>query len=131
VNGTIIVDNARNASFNNLTISGTCTGCSSSGVSSIFGTGNEIIASASTGSVTLSTPQPIGTSSNVNFGSLAIGGNTIITSSGAILAASGQNIQAGAVFAIQGGFFGASGSIVIGGCTIFLQGGIIYNHTGC
>jgi hypothetical protein len=132
VNGTIVIDNARNATFNNVTIGGTCIGCSG-GVSSIFGTGNEIIASASTGSVTLSTPQPIGTSSNVNFGSLAIGGNTIITSSGAILAPSGQNIETGATFAVVGGFFGIdrTGGITIGGCTLYFKSGILYNAVGC
>jgi len=45
----------------------------SSGVSSIFGTSNQVIASASTGSVTLSLPQSIATSSSVQFGLLGIG----------------------------------------------------------
>lgn len=40
------------------------------GVSSIAGTANQIIASASTGPVTLSLPQNIATTSNVTFGSL-------------------------------------------------------------
>lgn len=41
-----------------------------SGVTSITGTANQVIASAATGAVTLSTPQSIGTSSNVTFGSV-------------------------------------------------------------
>ena len=41
-----------------------------SGVTSITGTANQVIASAATGAVTLSLPQSIGTSSNVTFGSI-------------------------------------------------------------
>ena len=44
------------------------------GVSSITGTANQIIASASTGAVTLSLPQNIATTSNVRFSSLGLGG---------------------------------------------------------
>jgi hypothetical protein len=43
------------------------------GVSSITGTANQIIASSSTGAITLSTPQAIGTSSSVQFGSFGVG----------------------------------------------------------
>lgn len=43
------------------------------GVTSITGTSNQIIASASTGAVTLSTPQSIGTASSVQFGSFGVG----------------------------------------------------------
>ena len=46
---------------------------SSSGVTSITGTTNQVIASASTGSVTLSLPQSIATTSTPQFGSLGIG----------------------------------------------------------
>ena len=42
-------------------------------VTSITGTANQIIASASTGSVTLSTPQSINTTSSVQFGSFGVG----------------------------------------------------------
>ena len=41
-------------------------------VSSITGTANEIIASSATGAVTLSTPQPIATTSTPTFGSLTL-----------------------------------------------------------
>lgn len=40
------------------------------GVISLAGTANQIIASASTGAITLTTPQSIGTTSNVTFGSV-------------------------------------------------------------
>jgi hypothetical protein len=43
------------------------------GVTSLTGTTNQITVSASTGSVTLSTPQSIGTSSSVQFGSFGVG----------------------------------------------------------
>ena len=46
---------------------------SGGGVSSITGTANQVIASASTGAVTLSTPQNIGTASSVQFGSFGVG----------------------------------------------------------
>ena len=48
-------------------------GASGSGVTSITGTANQVIASASTGAVTLSTPQDIATSSTVQFGKLGLG----------------------------------------------------------
>ena len=44
-----------------------------SGVTSITGTANQITASASTGSVTLSTPQNINTTASVQFGSFGVG----------------------------------------------------------
>jgi hypothetical protein len=44
-------------------------------VTSITGTANQIIASSSTGAVTLSTPQSIGTTSNVNFNNITAAGN--------------------------------------------------------
>jgi hypothetical protein len=43
------------------------------GVSSITGTANQIIASSSTGAITLSTPQSINTASSVQFGSFGVG----------------------------------------------------------
>jgi hypothetical protein len=43
------------------------------GVTSITGTANQVIASVSTGAVTLSTPQSIGTASGVQFGSFGVG----------------------------------------------------------
>ncbi len=45
----------------------------SGGVTSITGTTNQVIASASTGAVTLSTPQSIATTSSVQFGSFGVG----------------------------------------------------------
>jgi hypothetical protein len=45
----------------------------SGGVTSITGTANQVIASASTGAVTLSLPQSIATTSSVQFGSFGVG----------------------------------------------------------
>lgn len=44
-----------------------------SGVTSITGTANQVIASASTGAVTLSLPQSINTAASVQFGSFGVG----------------------------------------------------------
>src|SRR5579864_1379588 len=60
---------AVNAS-NQLTFNGTPVGVG--GVSSITGTANEIIASSSTGAITLSTPQPIAPSSSPSFNALIL-----------------------------------------------------------
>lgn len=48
----------------------------SGAVTSITGTANQVIASASTGAVTLSLPQSIATTSNVTFGSITYGAGT-------------------------------------------------------
>jgi hypothetical protein len=47
------------------------------GVTSITGTANQVIASAATGDVTLSTPQDIATTSSPQFGKLTLTGGTI------------------------------------------------------
>ena len=49
----------------------------SAGVTSITGTANQVIASASTGAVTLSTPQDIATTSSVAFGGLNVDSGTL------------------------------------------------------
>jgi hypothetical protein len=53
---------------------------SAGGVSSITGTTNQVIASSSTGAVTLSLPQSISTSSSPNFGGLNLTGSLVGTS---------------------------------------------------
>jgi hypothetical protein len=61
---------------NVLTSNGTSwvsTAAAGGGVTSITGTANQIIASSSTGAVTLSTPQAINTASSVQFGSFGVG----------------------------------------------------------
>ncbi len=56
----------------------------SGGVTSITGTANQVIASASTGAITLSTPQDIGTSSTPTFASIIIpsGGKLVTANDG-------------------------------------------------
>lgn len=62
------------------------------GVSSITGTANQVIASASTGAVTLSTPQSIATSSAVQFASVSFS-----STSGIIGTTTNNNAAAGSV----------------------------------
>jgi len=78
--GTSILYGNGSGGFSNVTIgsglsftSGTLTASGSSGVTSITGTTDQVIASASTGAVTLSLPQSINTTSTPRFGQLAIG----------------------------------------------------------
>lgn len=72
----------------------------SGGVSSITGTANQIIASAGTGAVTLSTPQDLATSSVVQFGQLGIGASPlndldIVKSAGTAVASRVRNTNSG------------------------------------
>ena len=62
------------------------------GVSSITGTANQVVASASTGAVTLSLPQSIATSSGVTFGSV-----TFSSTSGLIGTTTNDSAAAGSV----------------------------------
>lgn len=66
------------------------------GVLSITGTVNQVIASASTGAVTLSLPQDIGTSSALTFGSVAFS-----STSGVIGTTTNNNAAAGSVGEFQ------------------------------
>jgi hypothetical protein len=54
-------------------ITAAANGSGGGGVTSITGTANQVIASASTGAITLSTPQSINTSASVQFGSFGVG----------------------------------------------------------
>lgn len=65
------------------------------GVLSITGTANQVIASASTGAVTLSLPQDIGTASNVTFGSVTAPGDFLINGTGEFRAGSAAGGYAG------------------------------------
>jgi hypothetical protein len=56
-----------------ITLTGASSSTESSGVSSITGTAGQVIASGSTGAVTLSLPQSIAPSSTVQFGNIGIG----------------------------------------------------------
>jgi hypothetical protein len=98
--GTFAVTGAADTTVHNLTVNGSCTGCSSgvitlngyagslnlqagtaisigsaltinnTGVIALYGTANEISASASTGAITLSTPQAIDTGASPTFNAL-------------------------------------------------------------
>jgi len=93
------------------------------GVASITGTANQVIASAPTGNITLSTPQDIATSSNVTFNSLS---TTSVAFQG-----NGQTIKSADGFAALSIFNGGGTSVnsagVAGGATgvqpqIFMSG---------
>lgn len=62
-----------------------------SGVTSVTGTSNQVNVSANTGSVTLSLPQSIGTSSTPTFGALTVNGIVALQTSGSTIASDGTN----------------------------------------
>lgn len=89
-------------------------------VTSITGTANQVIASASTGAITLSLPQSIGTSSSVVFGRLDVDnvrldGNTISTTdaSGIML----LDTNGGSIALVDNAVCGASGTALTSGFT--------------
>lgn len=94
VAGTKLIDSSRNAFVNNITISGTCTGCSSAAVASITGTTNQVLAngtsgSAQTGAVTLTLPQSIGPGSTPTFNGMTLAGG--LAANGGIITGSSTN----------------------------------------
>jgi hypothetical protein len=86
------------------------------GVLSITGTANQIIASASTGNITLSTPQDIGTSSAVTFASVKFSGNNgLIDSNGNELLAISPTASAVNYLTIQNNSTGNPPSLIATG----------------
>jgi hypothetical protein len=81
-----------------ITTSGTLT-ITNTGVTGITGTANQVIASAGTGSITLSLPQSIGTASNPTFSTVTFGSGTTI---GATPATYGSTVVSG----VNGGYAG-------------------------
>ena len=81
------------------------------GVTSITGTANQVIASGSTGTVTLSLPQGINTSSSPTFAGLTLTAGASIT--GGINNNAGGITNAGAISGATNGAF--SGNVTIGG----------------
>lgn len=82
VDGTTVIDSARNATFNNVTIGGVCTGCGGGGgggVTSATGTANQVLVNGGTGTqtgaVTFSLPQAIGTASSPTFSNVTANGS--------------------------------------------------------
>lgn len=96
-NDSLSIDASDNLLYNGNIV---LTGASGGFVSSITGTANEIIASSSTGAITLSTPQGIGTTSTPTFGGLTVntagitlgGTNVGISNSGAFGISSGSSL---------------------------------------
>jgi hypothetical protein len=76
---------------NQLTFNGVPLSTGSSGVSSIAGTANQIIASSSTGNITLSTPQDIGTASSPTFAAVTLSSPLSVPNGGTGLATIGAH----------------------------------------
>ncbi len=88
---------------------------SSTGVSSITGTANQVIASAATGAVTLSTPQDIATTSTPTFAGLTVtSSNTTQSTTSSALVLNANSLTTGT------GFYAASSSLT-GGKLVDLQ----------
>jgi hypothetical protein len=99
------------------------------GALTIAGTANQVVVTPAGSTITLSTPQDIGTSSNVAFLSLTINGNSIVSSAGAI-----QSPVTGASIAFQtantnfqvdgnGNISGAGSVNLTGGSSAYKMGG--------
>jgi hypothetical protein len=95
-NGTLLIGNGAGYTLANLTAGGTVgvingagsitlTNMASSGVASITGTADQIIASASSGAVTLSLPQSIATTSTPTFRRLILSDNTGVSNANVVL----------------------------------------------
>jgi hypothetical protein len=95
---------------------GTWVSAAGSGVTSITGTANEITASASTGAVTLSTPQAIATTSSVTFKSAAMGGLTGATAASRFAGGTSSGAPASGTFAVGDFIIDQTGKVFI--CTI-------------
>ena len=118
-------------------VSGTGASCGGSGgVTSITGTANQVIASASTGAVTLSLPQSIATTSSVTFASVVANGafnSTVSTSSIAFQVQNGL----GTPFQVDGygdvssaGSVNATGNSTLGLCPYRVSGACVIDLLG-
>jgi len=101
IGGTTVIDGSRNATVANLTVSGVCTGCGAgggvtslnamTGVLTVAGTANQVSVSSGFGTVTLSTPQSIATSSSVTFANVTTGSGGVFQSGATGASTSFQN----------------------------------------
>jgi hypothetical protein len=87
------------------------------GVTSVTGTANQVIASASTGAVTLSLPQAIGTASDTTFRTLTLTGNG---TQGLILQGTNIGVSNTSSFSVSS----SGGSLSLGGTTVFVVGNL-------
>src|SRR6185295_983195 len=97
----------------------------SSAVTSIAGTANQVIASASVGAVTLSLPQSIAVGSSVQFGALGLGTTapaSVLNSTGPLLTSQNVQISGGSSYLDQTD--GTSSAVAPAG-----HSRLIYNNT--
>jgi hypothetical protein len=126
----VIVDTSRNATFNNLTVGGTCTGCTPQALTtSSSPTFNNI---TSNGTVTVA--------SNINTlaGSYETASSVVINTAGAFVGGGGVNVGSAGIsggnYNLNGGFIGQTYTVTftggisgIGGCSsgLIIRGGIV------
>jgi hypothetical protein len=132
--GFVIVDASRNATFQNMTITGTCTGCSAGAVTSVTG-GTGVSASPTTGAVTVSIGQSVATSATPSFnGVIASGGTPAFnsTASGGTIAfqTSNANFQVNGNGAISGQQLNIAGIQVINSSRQFVGAGVDVGSNG-
>lgn len=143
VNNAKLVDNNRNGFFNNMTVTGTCTGCVGSGLSNINaatgpgitlqGTSNQVTVATNTGTntITLGTPQNIHTGATPTFAGMtlsAIAGSTqcLQVNSSGVISGTGVVCGGGSVVSSATGTVnqvlvnGTSGSAQTGAITLSL-----------
>jgi hypothetical protein len=131
--GFTVIDASRNASFNNVTIQGTCTGCSAGGVSTVSGgTG---VSTSGTTNVTVSIGQSVATSATPLFnGVIASGGTPAFnsTATGATVAfqTSNFNFQVNGNGAISGQQLNIAGQQVINSSRQFVGAGVDVGSNG-
>lgn len=120
--------------FRNITVTGTCTGCGGGGgVSSLSGTGNQVLVNGTTGipitgAATLTLPQSIGTANSPTFANVTTTGTHQSTASGGSTAFNVSN-GLGSPFIVDGnGNISGNGSINMGAATglgAYRVGGVI------
>jgi flagellar basal body rod protein FlgC len=129
-----------NTTLNNLTVNGSCTGCNSgvasvnslTGALSIAGTSNEITVTPAGSTITLATPQAIGTGSSPTFAGLTLTGALLgsIVSTDDILLFGGSTVQTNASFGTGLGTLDILGSNLSGNGYNALSSNVYYTSGG-
>jgi hypothetical protein len=140
--GVTVINASRNATFNNLIVSGTCTGCSggvsslntATGALSLLGTSSQVIVGTVGTNITLSLPQSIGTGNTPQFAGLLVTG--AFNSSVAAGAGIAYQISNGLGTPLQingNGFISARGELNLTGAGVAqykMLGNVVINNSG-